>query len=150
MRTNIGSIFMARSKEAKRTLPSTQLICEDSKASSNVRTRCEKPRCWKGSYWTPNYNGTCAFATHSTRHKPACPPLRHLPDNPKPVDDTRIQRFTQQLVNHRILLIHISCKKMPVSWNFVPFVTYPNRHSLMLRTEKYAPSAPNPCRSSLP
>jgi hypothetical protein len=26
--------------------------------------------------------------------------------------------------------------EMPVSWNFVPFVTYPNRHSLMLRTEK--------------
>ena len=29
-------------QRSKSTLPSTQLICEDSKASSNVRTRCEK------------------------------------------------------------------------------------------------------------
>ena len=33
--------FMARKSEAKSTLPSTQLICEELSASSKVRTRCE-------------------------------------------------------------------------------------------------------------
>ena len=42
VRTRIGSIFIARSSDANSTLPSTQLICEDSSAASNVRTRCEK------------------------------------------------------------------------------------------------------------
>ena len=42
VRTRIGSIFIARSSDAKQYATVTQLICEDSSASSNVRTRCEK------------------------------------------------------------------------------------------------------------
>ena len=41
-RTRIGLMLMAFSKEANSTLPSTQLICADCRASSNVRTRWVK------------------------------------------------------------------------------------------------------------
>ena len=37
-----GVMLMARNKEANNTLPSTQLICEALKASSNVRTLCDQ------------------------------------------------------------------------------------------------------------
>ena len=42
--TNMGSMLMARSSDAKSTLPSTQFICDDFMASLKVRTRCAKTR----------------------------------------------------------------------------------------------------------
>ena len=41
VRTKMGVMLMARSREAKSALPSTQLISEERKASLKGRTRCE-------------------------------------------------------------------------------------------------------------